>query len=294
MNQKPPTPTEVPVTPKPVTRQAPLTPKPVGGVVAASAPQGKFPFPTIATNAATRRFTAFIYGFSGSGKTYLARTVLDDPALFPALVCICDRGDLTLKDVIDNEKLVVANTRAIADFNPIFEYLKGRNNVFKTVIIDNLSELHRSGLIDQAKRSSQNKDARTGHEFTQQDYGIVRNQILSVVSNFALELNINVIFTALASQNTDQVTGITSIEPNLSGKLAFEVPGYCDVVGYLFEKTPTLRDQKEGRTESVRMLQVTQSTNVQAARNRGGKLGKEVVNPTLPKIFTMMVRDNNG
>lgn len=289
MNEKAPV---APTRLTPLTKQPPLTPAKPAAAVAPGRPTAapsRFPFATIASNTLTTRFTAFIYGFSGSGKTYLARTVLEDIRMYPALVCICDRGDLTLRDIVDDEKLVVTNTRSFGDFNPIFEYLKSRNNVFKTVIVDNLSELHRSGLIDQAKRSSQNKDSRTGHEFTQQDYGVVRNQLLGLVSNFALELNINVIFTALASSSVDQITGVTSIEPNLSGKLAHEVPGYCDVVGYLSVKTPTLREQKEGRVEPVRTLQVTQSSNVQTARNRGGKLGQEMQNPTLSRIFSAMV-----
>jgi hypothetical protein len=254
-------------------------------------PQNRFPFKTTPQGAKTTRFTAFIYGFSGTGKTYIARTVLDDPALYPALVCICDRGGLSLQDVVDDERLVVTDTRTVKDFNAIFDYLKNKPHNFKTVIIDNLSELQRSGLIEQAKRASENKDTRTGHEFTQQDYGIVRNQILSLVSNFTLELSLNVILTALASKSTDQITGIESIEPNLAGKLAAEVPGYCDVVGYLSIKPPTMIERKAGQTEPTRNLQVVQSTQVATARNRGGRIGTDMVNPTLPKLFHAMTAD---
>jgi hypothetical protein len=50
-----------------------------------------------------------------------------------------------------------------------------------------------------------------------------------------------------------------------------------------------MMEKKSGMTESVRVLQTVPSNTVPTARNRGGKLGDEMRNPTLGKIYRATV-----
>lgn len=257
-------------------------------------PTNKYPFATVSSGDIPDRVTGFIYGPSGSGKTFMVRSAVEDPDMFPILVCSCDSGELTLRDLIDDDKLVVTQT-GLEELSNVFNYLHSRQNRFKTVVIDNLTELHRRALMARGDQRVAEGKAKTVGEFTMQDYGIARTQILAVVSNFALQLTgMNVFFTALSTTVTDELSGAVSYEPDIAGRLSGEVPGYCDVVGYLTVDTPSAAEvrkaEREGRTLPIERVLITNATRqVPIARNRGGKLGDKVQNPTLPLLRSMLL-----
>ncbi len=241
-----------------------------------------------------QRVSAFIYGFPGAGKTFLARSLVEHKELCPALIVVCDAGDMTIKDLVDDTNFVVA-PGTFDNLTAIFEEVSGKNpDKFKSIFIDNLTELHRTALLDRARITSTNKP-RSEYEFTLNDYGVARNQILAVVSAFATQLpDINVFATALAVNQTDEFTGKTSIIPDLSGKLGAEVPGYFDLVAYLNVENPRPIDikkaEKAGKEAptSYRLLTVNQSSTIPVARNRGGKFTENLENPILWDIYDRM------
>jgi len=253
-------------------------------------------FKTKAKDDIKPRVSAFIYGFPGAGKTYLARTLLGDENLFPALIVVCDAGDMTIRDLINDETFVVA-PGTFENLTAIFAELSGKNGGgFKSVFIDNLSELHRTALLDRARISSENK-SRSEYEFTQNDYGVARNQILAVVSAFATKLpDINVFATALAMPTIDEQTGRSTVLPDLAGKLSVEVPGYFDLVAYLDVEAPKAsevrRAEKAGEPlpKLERVLVVNQTSSTPIARNRGGTFTADIHNPCLDDIHRIMTQ----
>lgn len=274
----------------------PTAPGPTGGLVAQTPVGPRLPFRTVNKGDILARFSLFVWGFSGAGKTYLARTAVESDITSPILVCVCDRGHLTLKDRIDGDKMVVTLTPDFADFNPIYDFLKRGQHPFKTVMIDNITELHRRTLVQRADVASQGK-SRTAFEFTMQDFGVVRNQVLALVSTFVLDLNMNVVVTALAMESQDDSTGTVRLSPDIPGKLGHEIPGFFDFVGYLSVQTPTAKDRREAEREGkevhpVRHLQLTQTSRIQDARNRAGVLGDFMINPTLPQIAAAVTKFN--
>lgn len=244
-----------------------------------------------------RRVSALIYGFPGAGKTYLARSIAADPKLLPAIIVVCDSGELTLKDLVNETDFIVVRGD-LSSLSHVFNFLNSAKGTdIKTIFIDNLTELHRTAMQERAKISSQNKENRSEHEYTQNDYGVARNQILSVVGSFATKLpNHNVFATALAYNNQNELTNQTTIEVDLAGKLGVEVPGYFDLVGYLGVDTPkpsVIRAaEKAGKPapQSQRVLIPYQTRQIPIARNRGGVFTEPIYDPNLSLIHDAMSR----
>lgn len=235
------------------------------------------------------KLSIFVYGMSGSGKTFLASTLLNDEDLLPALVLVCDGSELTLKNYMNDKLHVVrADLDVISD---AYDTLSDSRNKYKSLFLDNITALHRVCLENQAKKSSKDKP-RTEYEYTMQDYGIARAQVLTILDRF-LALPVSFITTCWASANVEENTSRRTIDPNLSGKLAFEIPGMYNVCGYLYSKEPTANEQAKAKVSgtiipSERSLLVSATKEVPAAKDRSGLLGTEVLNPTIPGIKVLL------
>lgn len=263
-----------------------------------------FPFETLEPKV-VGRITAFIYGAPGSGKTFLLRSVVDEPRMLPALLLVCDQGQASIIDLVDNKKLFampISETptkSTLTQLEEVVNWLGDNPSKFKTLLVDNVTELHRNFLMAQAKgRVTAASSTKSIYEVTQNDYGVARNQFLVLISAITLKLPaLNVVVTALASMKTDDVTGTTYVMPHINGKLADEVPGYFDVVGFLSRKGPTAMERRAAAaagtvTKDLMMLQVAQTSTVIQARNRGNKLGSEpLINPTLSQIYRAYVQE---
>jgi len=115
------------------------------------------------------------------------------------------------------------------------------------------------------------------------DYGSNTNQMRKLVRAFR-DLPMNVIFTALEREVKDDVTGEMFTRPALTEKLAEDVLGYVDIVGYYYSKLV----QVEGEPDRIdRVLQVQPFKNRQA-KDRSGMLGNGVKNPTFTRIMNLI------
>jgi len=262
-------------------------PKPKRGVVK---PVNKVqPFTPITFNASMERITAFIYGSSGSGKTYMLRTLENIPQLYPALIIVCDQGHLSLKG-IDQGKITLTTATTYQELNDIYEYALTAQE-YKTVVLDNISELHRRFLIDKAKERNKGKGNTDLFGLVENDYGNARSKIMDVLAGYALNLPQNVIVNALSHEYIDNDTERRYIKPKLFGQVAEEAPGLFDLVGYLTIYNPTAKEKREAQRlkkeiKPERQLYTQETSKIKEARIRGNVLPPVISNPTWDLIYT--------
>src|SRR5690606_2205175 len=90
------------------------------------------------------------------------------------------------------------------------------------------------------------------------------------------DLPMHTIFTALAKSDKDGKTGAVKTKPSLSGKLADEVAGFVDIVGYQYTKV---------MDNELRRYLLTTATDRFVAKDRSDNLPATLEDPTMMKIF---------
>jgi hypothetical protein len=212
-------------------------------------------------------FRGLVYGEYGAGKTWLWGTSADVPEMRDVVMISAEAGDLTLNDREHAFHLIdpirVKDYKTIAR---VYEFLKLhcmlrdstdsdatarlrklqnivmppkdgvdpetiRLRRYKTVIIDSLSEVEAYcmnqllGVNDATKMDEEMQGAEWA-EYKKQ-HGMVQR----MVRNFR-DLPMHVLFTAARAYTQDELKRHI-YNPMLTGKLASQVQGFMDVVGYL-------------------------------------------------------------
>ena len=139
--------------------------------------------------------------------------------------------------------------------------------------------------MDEALQLALKEDKRHDPDIPEQrDYLRSAGQMRRLV-RFFRDLPIHVFFTASAAWLQDPQTRENKLWPSLTGKLAFEIPGLVEIVGYLAIV------ENEDKTE--RWLFTQPSGRFEAKdRTEGGKLGEYIIEPTIPKILDLIEGKN--
>jgi hypothetical protein len=98
------------------------------------------------------------------------------------------------------------------------------------------------------------------------------------------DLPMNSIITALSKSDKDPKTGVTSMKPYLSGKLADEVAGFLDLVFYYYVK-----NVKEDDAVVQKRLLLTSATGNVTAKDRSGQFPMLLEQPTMREIYDYAV-----
>ena len=219
-----------------------------------------------------------IYGPPGAGKTYFGGTAQDHKETTPVLVLDIEGGTSTLRHRKDIDVVRVTTFKQLV--NVWAELDRAKNIHYKTVMLDSLTELQKLDMND-IMRLVLNKDPDRDPDVpSQREWGKSTNHVREVVRRFR-DLPCNVIFTALDKTVQDTESGAVNVMPSLPGKLANEVPGFIDIVGFLYT------DIEPGKTEVIRRLLV-QPTRKHRAKDRTSALGQVVENPTVPVIWDLI------
>lgn len=225
-----------------------------------------------------------IYGEPGAGKTHLLGTADDDERTRPVLVFDVEGGTATIRK---RQNVDIKRVRTMKEleqaYNDLYHSIKRDENgkeylYYKTVAIDSLSELTDVDMRYIMKEAyGRNPDKVDVDVPSQREWGKARAHMRTIVRVFR-DLPANVIFTSQVATLQDEGQPVKYF-PGFAGKLRTELPGFCDVVGYLYP------ENEQG--EIQRYLQV-QGTRRVVAKDRTSALGNVMKNATIPEMFSLI------
>lgn len=214
-----------------------------------------------------------VYGDPGVGKTVFScsgdRTIFID----------VEGGSLSIQNRIKTKK--VARKR-FDTFDEIEEFVRGlreKGSKADTLVIDSITELQKK-LMDSIVEQHPEVKRPYGDGLTVGDWGYNTERMRRFI-RMARDLDMNVIFTALAMDEKNEMTGAVKTLPKMSSKLSADVCGYVDIVGYLYVDNVTNED---GESVPVRRMLV-QPVGMYYAKDRSGVLGNVIDNPTFPDVY---------
>lgn len=233
-----------------------------------------------------------VYGDSGAGKTLLAGTAAFVKELAPILFIDVEGGSVTLSHFADNADIDIVpdpeeeRTLRWDDIQKIYNDLYTGRHPYKTVVIDSLTEMQKLAMNTVLNGPGKMTIDAEGNLPEFKDWHINTEQMRRLVRAFR-DLPMNTIFTALANDLVDPRTAKSENPriikaPAFTNKLAKEMPGFFDLVFYLYSK--------QRGTQNVRYIQ-TDKDNTVVAKCRVHGIPVVINEPDMELLYDMLVRN---
>jgi phage nucleotide-binding protein len=224
-----------------------------------------------------------VYGEAGTGKTYLGGTADDDARMSPVLFIDVEGGTATIRQRESIDVVTIRSMKQIEDlYNKLYHSIDKNSIYYKTIVIDSLTELADLDMRVVMKDAYQRLPDKVDVDVpSPREWGKVRNHIRLIVRAFR-DLPCHVLYTAHVGTLSEEGQP-TKYFPGFAGKLGKEVPGFMDIVGYMYSEV------KEGVI--YRYMQV-QGTRRIVAKDRTASLGGTIENPSLPMMWDL-IHENN-
>lgn len=213
-----------------------------------------------------------VYGDPGVGKTVFAAGA-DKAVLFDV-----EGGALSIQQRINSKKVIhkrIETFQELEDAVITLREKQGQKGGPETIIIDSITEVQKK-LMDHIVSANPELKRPYGDGLTLSDWGYNTERMRRFI-RMVRDLDYNIVLTALAMGVKDEATGAISTMPSLSQKLAADVCGYMDIVGYLYV------DEEDGQT--VRRM-LTQPKGHYYAKDRSGQLDTIITNPTYNAVHS--------
>lgn len=217
-----------------------------------------------------------VYGDPGVGKTWLGGSASDVEDMGPVLYIDVEGGTLTLREhfpLVD-----VVRVQSWSDMAKVYNALKKGEGGYRTVVLDSLTEIQKFSMETIMRDLVAAEPDRDPDVPGMREWGKNINQLRTLVRRFR-DLPMNVIFTALSATDKDGKTGKMFTRVNLSGKLSGEVPGFVDIVMYMYVK------EKDGE---IQRLLLTGATDKVTAKDRSNKLPPVIEQPSMSEIHKLI------
>lgn len=169
-----------------------------------------------------------VYGEPGVGKTVFAST-----APRPILWLESEGGTVSIGD---KTGIDIARVSGLETYREALQFLQANPDAYKTVVLDSFTETQAAVLKEIMKAVSANDANRDEFSPQYSEWGRLVGVMREIARGFR-DLPMHVVITALQREDKDDMTGQTKIRPRLSPALADELPGFMDVVGYLYAAT---------------------------------------------------------
>lgn len=199
----------------------------------------------------------------------------------PILLLDVEGGTTTLRHRPDID---VKQVRSIADIVSVHRTLAEENEgYYKTVVIDSLTELQKLDMRDIMREVIVKRPDLDPDVPSMREWGKSSEHMRRIVRGFR-DLEMNTIMTALMHVEKDEV-GVVTYYPSMPGKLRAEIPGFLDVVGYLYT---VIEDDI-----TTRRVQFSKSRRI-TAKDRTASLGDFMDNPTIPMMFDAITAETKA
>jgi hypothetical protein len=246
-----------------------------------------------------------IYGDFGVGKTTLATSSVEVPEMNDCLFCSAEAGDMSISD-FDIDMVSVRNYAQLArlhEFLRLHCKYRDENDIeslrkleakykqvpveeieeprqYRTVILDTLNEIQKYAMYQLLGIVVGEQPLDVEPESPQfKEWNLATEMIRLLVRSFR-DLPMHVIFVCSEQVSEDERKRRIRT-PGLPGKLANEVQGFLDMVGYY------VAAQMEGG-EIKRRLFLVPGQTYQAKNRFAGWDGKYIDNPTMKDIYALM------
>jgi hypothetical protein len=230
-----------------------------------------------------------VYGDPGVGKTTLAATAQDSPAMSPVLIASAESGNLSIAGRGDIDEVPISSMLELEELAWAVAHADKSVRQYKTIVLDSGTELAAMSLQEAVDRDRTRKgvtSTRTADMYEIQNYGESNNQMKRLTRMFR-DLPVHVIMTALPKRtyprnvkvNAD--TEPVSVSVEFSPKLATAILGFMDFCHYMYKSDD----------ESRHLL--TQERGIYFAKSRGARfseaIGAVIDNPTMPFFYERLL-----
>lgn len=219
----------------------------------------------------SRWLKAIIYGMPGVGKTTLCAS-----APSPIIIDV-EKGTKSLLLDAHFQGVRILEPKEFKDVDSLFWAIRNGKIECESIILDSISEFQRLHLDEILIAENKKSSARNPYLAQQQDYRLstemMRRHVLAL-----RELPLHFLMTAHAVETPDDVTGVPSIRPSVTPKLAGTLVGMMDLIGYY-----------EIGDKQTRKLLCQPQRRIQA-KNRIG-LPAEIINPKWSDIVGVLQQE---
>lgn len=233
-------------------------------------------------------FNCIFYAVTGAGKTHLLGTANDCPVTSPMLLVNFNGGMLTLA----GREIDIVSPTNFTELQEIYEFLREDNTKYRSVGVDTLTDEQRDislGTLlkevdDEMAYTDLGRDTPPDRRVWLQSAHQMRKLIrafrdLSYLKKKSKRLHVFM----TAHERVDEQSGFGI--PAISGVVGLEAGGYVDVLARLTKR----RRNVDGKIKTVRYLYTeeheTEEGVVYLGKNRTGRLGAVVKEPTISKIM---------
>lgn len=214
------------------------------------------------------------YSPAGHGKTTLFGTASEDERTSPMAFLDIEAGDQSLTDWPDIDVFSISNEK---DWKEARAHILGEGK-YKSIAIDSISEASLAVLLELAEHSRGKADP---DELAQRDYGINRVKLHRFLRTFR-DIDCHLFLAAGVGEEMEAGTGKVT-RPNLSGKLAEEIPALMDVVGYLAIDEDTT--DENGEPSRVLLLHGHPKYRIKVRKGLSQIVPGELYNPTITSLL---------
>ena len=173
-------------------------------------------------------YNALLYGQTGNGKTYSARTLPEGKTA----IISTEKKLLNIKDM----KFDFYQPENWQELRWLYKNLSKNPHFLKKydyVLVDSLTEVNemcKEYIVNVERRNKKTNIGQVYDEaLSMQDWGLLSIKMSKFVRYFR-DLKYNVIITALEDKNKDETTGKITVAPSINGKLALNLGGFFDSV----------------------------------------------------------------